>query len=206
MRIEVLPCGAYAANAYLVWQETREDCVLIDAGDDISGIKAMLEKSGQKLSAILLTHGHFDHTLAAQPIAEAYQIPVYLHEKDKIMLCDSMKNAHMTYPYTELRTPKGLDAVAYGETLDIAGIKLRVLHTPGHTKGSVCLYAADENTMFTGDTLFAEGFGRSDFFGGSAREMLDSLKMLFEMDGDIRIYPGHGEASTIAHIRGRYHR
>ena len=204
MQIKRLPCGSYAANAYLVFDEHRDDCFLVDAGDDLNGIRKMIAESGKTPAAILLTHAHFDHTLAAQPLSEEWHIPVYLHEQDVEMLCDDDKNAHSLAPDTQLPTPHDLVPVPYGDTLSLCGADLRILHTPGHTKGSVCLYSPKDKIMFTGDTLFAEGFGRMDLYGGSMRAMLDSLKKLFAMPEDILVYSGHGDVSTIGRIRRRY--
>jgi len=200
-----LACGAYEANAYLVSKEGSGECALIDAGDDFEKLDALIAASGKTIRAILLTHAHFDHILAAEPLSKKWSVPVYLHGADAEMLCDDAKNARPQAPYIHLPSPKELRTTPYGDALSVGGMEFRVLRTPGHTKGGVCLYCAAEKVMFTGDTLFADGFGRMDLYGGSQRAMLDSLKMLFAMDGGIRVYPGHGEASTIAEIRGRYY-
>lgn len=203
LTIHTIPCGSYQANAFLVFMQDRDDCILVDPGDDLQALKDAVARSGKKLSAILLTHGHFDHILAASPLAKETGAQVYVHEGDMEMLNDIRLNAYMPGAAV-LPAPKDIIAEEYDDVLDVAGMHFEIVHTPGHSKGSVCLYLREEKKMFTGDTLFQAGFGRMDLHGGSPMQMRTSLKNLFEMDSDIAVYPGHGGFSTIGAERARY--
>ena len=201
--IQTIPCGAYQENAYLVCPDGRDDAFLVDPGDGLSAIQAAINASGRTLSAILLTHGHFDHILAAQPLAEHYGATVYIHENDAEMLDDPEKSAYAP-EVCLLPPPCGLPRTCYGKTVEVCGETLHVLHTPGHSLGSVCLYDEAGGILFTGDTLFRAGYGRTDLHGGSERHMITSLTFLLALPGKLTAYPGHGPATTIAQERRRY--
>ena len=181
-------CGAYQENAYVVSLEGRDDCVAIDPGDDLDKLRAAI--GDKKLAAILLTHGHFDHILAVGPLAEATGAAVYVREEDMEMLNDP-----------EL---KGIAAVALGKRVSAAGLDFTVIHTPGHSKGSCCFWLEDAGLLFSGDTLFCAGYGRMDLHGGSPLDMRNSLRGLFDLPGDVKVYPGHGGSTTIAREKARY--
>jgi len=201
--IRTIVCGAYAENAYLVSRKDRTDMLLIDPGDDLARLRAAMQSSGKDLSAILLTHGHFDHMLAAAPIAKEYNCPVYAHTLEIPGLLDAQRNLYDPQ-VSSLPAPENLAALSYENSIDIAGIGLQVLLTPGHTQGSVCLYAQTDAVIFTGDTLFLAGYGRVDLFGGSAMAMRRSLKTLFMLPDATRVFPGHGADTTIYAEKARY--
>lgn len=203
LQIRTIVCGAYAENAYLVSRPNRPDAFLIDPGDALGAIQRALESFGKSLGAILLTHGHFDHMLATGPILDRWPCTVYVHRLDRPMLNDSRLNLYDPAA-SVLPAPEGLCATEYEETLHMCGVDFSVLQTPGHTPGSVCLYAESQGVLFSGDTLFEAGYGRVDFPGSSPKDMRASLRMLFQLPGDTKVYSGHGSATTIGRERARY--
>ena len=201
--IQTIVCGAYQENCYMLCPEETADAILIDPGDDLFALKRALTDAGKTLRAILLTHGHFDHILSAEALSRITGCPVYIHEKDEEMLCDEEKNGYNAMCSSQL-SPKELLVDILEDEITISGITFRVLHTPGHTKGSVCYYDAENGLLFSGDTLFCAGFGRMDLYGGSPASMRHSLRMLFTLPGETRVFSGHGCETTIAHERQRY--
>ena len=192
MKIEKIVCGAYAENAYCIDGE-----LLIDPGDDLP----TLARLAGGIKAILLTHGHFDHMLAAEELQKRTGVPVYVHPLDAPMLSDASLSAYNP-EVSSLPQPGHIAYTAYPESL----FGFRVLHTPGHTPGSVCLYREEEKVLFSGDTLFQAGFGRTDLAGGSMHQLLSSLRTLLALPRDVRVYPGHGESTTIDEECRRYRR
>ena len=201
--IRALPCGAYQTNAYLVCPDGRGDAFLIDPGDDLSALNAAIAESGRTLSAILLTHGHFDHMLAAAPLQKETGAEVYVSEKDAELLTNPVKNA-FNPDVSVLKLPERIDAEPLEDEISVCGVKLSVIPTPGHTRGSVCFYDAAGRILFSGDTLFQAGYGRTDLFGGDMFAIARSLKTLFALPEDTRVLPGHGGETTILAERRRY--
>ena len=185
MKILTIPGGSLFTNCYMVWQEESSKCILIDPGFDAEQILEQVRTRGKTVEAILLTHGHFDHVGGVKDIAAETGCRVYIHEADL-----SLPNR------LTLGTVPCTDRYAEGDTLSLAGLTLRVLHTPGHTPGGVCLLC--ENAMFSGDTLFAGTCGRTDLPGSDHRKMWDSLARLAALEEDYLVLPGHGEGSTLS--------
>ena len=183
MNIHTLPLGAYQTNTYIV--ENGGHCVIIDAGYAPEVILRFLRDHNLMADAILLTHGHFDHVGAVRELAVELECPVYLHEKE-LSMPPMMTAGPLYYTHT----------YGEGDRLQLAGIAFRVLHTPGHTPGSVCLIAA--NHLFSGDTLFAGSCGRTDLPGGDWATIRKSLTRLAGMENDYLVHPGHGESTTLA--------
>ena len=188
MNILTLPLGSYQTNCYIAWGDDTDSCIVIDPGYEPETIWAEVKHLGKTVAAILLTHGHFDHVGGVRWLAMETDCPVYLH-RGELSLPESFTAGPLMYTQT-------YDA---GAVLELAGLSIRVLHTPGHTPGSVCLIA--EDTMFSGDTLFMDSCGRTDFPGGSMTELRKSLKRLAALEADYRVLPGHGPATTLAEER-----
>lgn len=179
-----LTLGAYQTNCYIVWNEGSDACVIIDPGYDPDTILTRVGRLGKKVEAILLTHGHFDHVGGVKTIADATGCKVYICTDDLAMPQQyTAGSLFYTDHYTE------------GAVLNLAGLTIRVLHTPGHTRGSVCLLV--ENTLFAGDTLFRESCGRTDLPGGSWSQILQSLRRLRELPDNTQVFSGHGPSTTI---------
>lgn len=186
MNMKTMALGAYQTNCYILWQPGGEECVVIDPGYCPEQVLGAIKLLGLSLSAILLTHSHFDHVGGVKELVEKTGCKVYIHEAE-LSLPQEITGGPLFY------------TDCYGYTVEEAGIRLKVIHTPGHTPGSVCLMA--EDVMITGDTLFAGTCGRTDLPGGSWTEIHSSLKKLAQLPGDYKVYPGHGEASTLQQER-----
>ena len=184
LKIHTLTLGLYQTNTYIIHEASSKSCCVIDPGYEAATILDKLENLGLTLDAILLTHGHFDHVGAVKDLAADTDCRVFLCAEDALL--PPMFTGGKLY-YT--------DTYAEGSILNIAGLYIHVLHTPGHTPGSVCLLV--EDTLFSGDTLFAGSCGRTDI-GGDWAAIQKSLKRLASMDADFRVFPGHGESTTLA--------
>ena len=188
LNMKHLALGAYQTNCYLVWGENANTCVVIDPGYEPDTVLAEVKKLGKEIAAILLTHGHFDHVGGVKEIAAETECPVYLCEAD-LSMPPQMTAGPLYYTNT----------YAEGDFVELAGLSFKVLHTPGHTPGSVCLQC--ENVLFSGDTLFWGSCGRTDLPGGSWSTIRVSLKRLADLPGDYEVYPGHGDFTTLSFER-----
>lgn len=186
MEIFTLPLGDYQTNCYLVWDEEK-NCAVIDPGYEPETILKKAEEKGLSIRAILLTHGHFDHVGGVKALAQKTGAPVYINEKDLRLP-----------PYLTAGSLYYTDAYEEGDCVSVGALRFLVMETPGHTAGSVCLRCRD--ALFTGDTLFAGSCGRTDL-GGSWGELTQSLRRLKGIPEDLRIYSGHGEASSLSRER-----
>ena len=190
-------------NTFVV-EGTGGNCLVIDPGCESDAerkrLENFLEAKGMKPSAILLTHGHMDHTYGVAALQRLSSCPVYMHEDDKSVIAYFQRVAKFGIPVSDpsfTTTP-----VSDGQLIEAAGLSVKVICTPGHSPGSVCYLLDGQKVMFTGDTLFAGAIGRSDLFGGDYdNEIRSIMEKLMLLDGDIAIYPGHGGASSIGDER-----
>jgi len=200
MRLLQLLSGSFGVNTYIIGADDTKDCVVIDPGGAEPVLDA-LKQNGLTCKAILLTHGHFDHIGGVRQIKEETGAVLYVHEADANMLGSNRKN--LAVLIGEKVPPTEADVLLHGgETLEIAGLTIKVLHTPGHTKGGVSYVIESERTIFSGDTLFRDSVGRTDFPGGSLDEIRDSVvNVLFALKGDYAVYCGHEENTTLDYER-----
>jgi len=193
MNVHTLVVTDFMTNCFLVWKDSA--ALVIDPGGEASRILAALEERNLSVAAYLLTHGHADHVAALADMVDACPAPVALHALD---LEWAFENPNRVIPLLPApRAAKVSRVMAGGESFEDAGIACRVLHTPGHTPGSVCFYVESEQAMFTGDTLFAGSVGRTDFRGGDSRTLQESLRLLADFPDDTRLYTGHGPITTM---------
>lgn len=195
MQVISLCLGVLGANCYIA-SDDNGNAAVIDAGSEPERIIAELKKEGLTPKAILLTHGHFDHIMAAEALREEFDIPVYIHSEDSKMLSDENENLLTNFPLGELFVPvKSFKEISDGDKISVGDLSFLVMNTPGHSRGS-CSFIC-EDAVFTGDTLFKGSIGRTDFNGGSYSMMESSLLRLKNLDGDYRIFPGHGPVTTL---------
>lgn len=195
MEIITLSPTGFASNCFIL--HSAGEAFVIDPAINEKRILARLADEGLTLKGILLTHGHFDHIWRAQELRKETGAPLYVHESDAEMLTDSKKNAYATFTGGSFTISEADNLLREGDVLMLGGERITVLHTPGHTKGSVC-YDTGE-ILITGDTLFAQGFGRYDLYGGDLKALKGSLQRLLELASTENrwIYCGHGENSTL---------
>ena len=198
VRIDCVTGGPLDVNTYVVGQEGSGVCFLIDPGADPESIRAAIGL--RAVTAILLTHAHFDHILHAKEWM-GKDLAVYIHKLDVPMLSDPFLN-HSYIIGEALSITEPIREIAEGDAIHQAGITLEVLHTPGHTAGSVCYRMND--VLFSGDTIFYHSFGRTDLPGGSMEDMRASIGRILQLPDRIRIYPGHGADSTVGQERVFY--
>ena len=199
MEVKSFPSGIFGATTYLVFDKKSNEAVLIDCTCCVDEIKKFIEKEKLNLKYILITHGHFDHVYCISKMKKYFPLaPIMLH-KDDIELLNQVSLQCSMEEIAQIEVPCA-DALVDEKTknLNIGGIQIKVLCTKGHSKGCVC-YLIDD-MLFSGDTLFKESYGRCDLFGGDFEEIKHSIKdKLFILNDNIKVFPGHGNSTTIGH-------
>jgi glyoxylase-like metal-dependent hydrolase (beta-lactamase superfamily II) len=194
---EVLAVGMLACNCSVIGDETTREAIVIDPGDDIDDIVAILKRHGLTVKMIVITHAHIDHIGGAEKLRALTGAPVYMHEDDAVLA----DNLELQASWLNVKTPKnpGIDVPAReGDLLRAGGIEAQVIHTPGHTPGSLSLFLAAEKKLIAGDTLFRGSVGRTDLPGGDSRAIAASIRgKLYTLPEDTVVVPGHGEETTI---------
>ena len=220
MLVAGFPSAVFGTNVYVVAPAEGEECIVVDPGIEVAGgVDELIERHRLRPVAVLLTHGHLDHTFSVIPVAGARGIPAYIHPDDRELLADPMKGLGSESQLLfggrlQWQEPDDVALLADGETLRIAGLEIAVDHAPGHTPGSVMfrlpgspdsfteLDVVASQTVLTGDVLFAGSIGRTDLPGGSHSQMLASLRdKVLPLDDDSVVLPGHGGATTIGRER-----
>ena len=188
MDIQILQVGPIGTNCYLLCDETEKLCAVVDPGGDAARVAAAVVDTGCAPCAILLTHGHYDHTGGVAELRAKWpDVPVYLNHRDQYE-----GDAYLQQLFPPVPGAKDYDE---GDTIQVGGLTVDVMATPGHSEGSVTLRCGD--VLLCGDTLFAGSCGRTDFPGGSVKKIMASLKRLGSLEGDLQVYPGHLETSTL---------
>lgn len=196
--IKMMVLGPVETNCYFLINEDTKEVLVIDPADRAQRIVEWINSEGLKPVAILLTHGHFDHIMAVDGLRKEYGIPMYASKDEVEVLAEPQLNVStMMGSYVSMKAD---ELFADGEVLELAGMKLEVISTPGHTIGSVCFYIPEEKMLISGDCLFEASVGRTDFPTGSSRQLIDSIKTrLFVLPEDTSVFPGHGGTTSIAY-------
>lgn len=209
MFIAGIPSAIWGTNCWVVASGDGEHCLIVDPGADVgSRLEDILTEHRLHPVAVMLTHGHIDHTYSVVPVCEAHDVPAYIHPADRPQLTDPWSWLGLVpgaalpgLPQLTFAEPDDVRELADASTITLAGLPVAIRHTPGHTAGSVIFELSDDDEhalVFAGDLVFAGSIGRVDLPGGSMDEMLHSLKaVILPMADDTVIYPGHGETTTV---------
>ena len=200
MKIDYLILGEFQTNCYILREnDDAKDCLVIDPGLEAGDLIEFIEQQKLNPITVLLTHGHIDHIAGVAELRSRFpEIKVYIHNLDAEMLTEP--NINLSAMTGSAFVTKAADvSLKEQDIIDLAGVKLLVLHTPGQTPGGISLYSKEDGVAFVGDTLFADSIGRTDFHGGSMSQLLDGVReKLFTLPEETQVYPGHGPATTIA--------
>jgi hydroxyacylglutathione hydrolase len=195
---EILPVGMLQCNCSIFGDESTREAIVIDPGDEIASVLEVLARHSLKVTAIVITHAHIDHIGGAQKLKLATGAPVHMNAND----VELQRMLDVQADWLGMAEPDAVEidvAAKDGDTLTVGATELHVLHTPGHTQGSICLWMPSEAKLVAGDTLFRGGIGRTDLPGGNGTQILASIhEKLLGLPEETAVYPGHGAATTIA--------
>jgi glyoxylase-like metal-dependent hydrolase (beta-lactamase superfamily II) len=201
MKFERFVVGMLESNSYIIYGEHTMDALIIDPGDEAQTLLKYVQKNSLRVQGIVLTHYHYDHIGAVEDIKKKHSCPVYIHKKD----AQGLKTPEINHSASGYRRPVAITAdklVSDGDQIQAGEVVLEVIHTPGHTHGSMCLRVKNENIIFTGDTIFDDDLGRTDLADGSEDEMKRSIvNKVAKWSDDMVIYPGHANHATMAYVR-----
>jgi len=193
MFLEKIVAGVYGVNCYILGDIGTKKCAVIDPGGACDEILNIVNNNAFNLEYIILTHGHADHIGAVEELKEKSGASVLAHKEEQIVLNNSQNNlTYMMGGSIEIEADRYL---IDGQTVELGNLKLQIIHTPGHTPGGMCIKVDD--SLFAGDTLFRASIGRTDLFGGDYDKIIESVNRLAELDDNLKVFPGHGPASTI---------
>lgn len=196
--LDRLVLGMVSTNVWFLKNKETGELLVVDPADRADAIERKAQMMEGKPAAILLTHGHFDHILAADSLRRRWDVPIYAMEDERELLADPAKN--LSGDWGSACSIEADHWLRDNEELELAGFRIRVLHTPGHTAGSCCYYLADEAILISGDTLFLGSVGRTDMPTASGRQMQQSIhRLLGELPDETKVYPGHDDETTIAY-------
>ncbi|MDP8260621.1 MAG: MBL fold metallo-hydrolase [Candidatus Gygaella obscura] len=191
MILEKLVLGSYFVNCYILGNEHSKEAVIIDPGAEFKKIDSVIKKKQLLPTAIINTHGHLDHIQED----DSFKVPVYIHSQDRDCFTDPKKNLSAFFGAPFIVNSKA-QLLEDGQVITLAGFKFEVIHTPGHTRGGICLKV--DGLLFSGDTLFAGSVGRTDFPGADAKILIESIKSkLLVIKDDLKVFPGHGQDTSL---------
>ena len=198
---EILPVGPLHCNCSVIGDEATHEALVIDPGDDIEDVLGLIQKHNLKVKQIVITHAHIDHVGGAMKLRAATGAPVLLNQNDYALL----KMLDVQAAWIGVKNPGKVDidqSIGQADTVQAGSLKADVIHTPGHTEGSVCMFFPAERMLIAGDTLFAGSIGRTDLPGGSSEKIIDSLQQkVLALPDDTLVVPGHGPLTTIGEER-----
>lgn len=195
MILESLPTGPLQVNCYILGCEKTRKAVVVDPGGDVEQILALLQRLNLELQMVINTHGHFDHVGGNRKLLQATGVELLLHESDVVLLGMATQLAAAYGLSTEL-SPEPQRLLSGGEIVTVGELEIKILHTPGHTPGGICLHVEDQ--LIVGDTLFAGSIGRTDLPGGNHQQLIDGIReKLLPLPAKTVVHPGHGPTTTI---------
>lgn len=194
MRIDVMTVGPLQANCFIVWDDSSREAIVIDPGDEPDRILSFIKENNLKVRYIVCTHAHFDHVGALPELKVHTGAPVAVHEAEK-EIYEGARDMAAFFGYDIEKLPEPDIYLRDNDLINMGSVQLRVLHTPGHSPGGLCLYG--NGVIFTGDTIFAGSVGRTDFYGGDINQLKHSFKRILSLPPDTKILPGHGPGTTV---------
>ncbi|MEM1525911.1 MAG: MBL fold metallo-hydrolase [Ignisphaera sp.] len=199
VRLNIFVLGVVNTNTYIVYDENSLDAYIVDPGDESQEVLNYINERGLRVKAVIATHGHFDHILGVDYFRDKLGAEFYMHRGDVIVARDSIE--WLAKRGLKKRTPPKPDKLIEGDAdLKLGSLDVKLIHTPGHTPGSICIYLCNAKILFSGDTIFYESVGRTDLPGGSDIELMKSLRKIFtSLPIETIVYPGHGSATTLKH-------